>query len=73
MVKTSLSNAQGADLIPGQEAKIPHALRPKKPRHKSEAIFNNKFNKTLKMVQIKKKSFIKRDNENSRAEIYSQI
>ena len=29
VVKTSLSNAGGVDLIPGWEAKIPHALQTK--------------------------------------------
>ena len=38
MVKTSPSNAGGAGSIPGQGAKIPHALGPKKPKHKTEAI-----------------------------------
>ena len=38
MVKTSLPNAGGASSIPGQGAEIPHALQPKKPKHKAEAI-----------------------------------
>ena len=39
LVKTSPSSAQGAGLIPGQGAKIPHALGPKKKKkHKTEAI-----------------------------------
>ena len=36
MVETLLSNAGGVGSIPGQEAKIPHASRPKE--HKTEAI-----------------------------------
>ena len=38
VVKTSPSNAGGADLIPGQEANIPYALWPKKTKHKTEAV-----------------------------------
>ena len=38
VVKTSPSNAGHSDSIPGQEAKIPHALRPVKPKHETEAI-----------------------------------
>ena len=38
VVKTSPSNAGGAGSIPGLGAKIPHALGPKKPKHKTEAI-----------------------------------
>ena len=36
MVKTSLSNAGGAGLIPGPGAKIPHALRPKQQQGKKK-------------------------------------
>ena len=39
VAKTSPSNAGGAGSIPGQGAKIPHASWPKKPKHKTEAIF----------------------------------
>ena len=39
MVKTSPSNAEGAGLIPGQGAKIPHVLWSKKKKNiKTEAI-----------------------------------
>ena len=38
MVKTSLPNAEGAGSIPGRGAEIPHALQPKNPKHKAEAI-----------------------------------
>ena len=38
VVKNSPSNAGHADSIPGQEAKIPHALRPEKQKPKIEAI-----------------------------------
>ena len=34
VVKTSLSNAGGVGSIPGQGAKIPHALQPKKKNKK---------------------------------------
>ena len=37
VIQTSLSNAGGAGSIPGQEAKIPHASRPKK-QYKTEAM-----------------------------------
>ena len=50
MVRTWLSSARGAGSIPGRGAKIPHASRPKKPKHKTETILR----KTLKMVHIKK-------------------
>ena len=36
MVKTLLSNAGGGSSIPGQGAKLLHALWPKKPKHKTE-------------------------------------
>ena len=38
VVKTSPSSAGVVSLIPGQGDKIPHALWPKKPKHKTEAI-----------------------------------
>ena len=38
VVETSPSNASGVGLIPGRGVKIPLASRPKKPRHKTEAI-----------------------------------
>ena len=38
VVKTSPFNAGGAGLIPSQGAKISHALQPKNPKHKTEAI-----------------------------------
>ena len=38
VAKTSPSNAGHSDSIPGQEAKIPHALRPENQKHKIEAI-----------------------------------
>ena len=40
LVKTSLSSAGGAGSIPGQEAEIPHAWRPKKktPKYETEAM-----------------------------------
>ena len=39
MVKTLLSNAGGAGLIPGQGTKIPHASWLKNPKHKTEVIW----------------------------------
>ena len=38
VVKNSPSNAGRSDSIPGQEVKIPHALRPEKQKPKIEAI-----------------------------------
>ena len=46
--------AGGMGLIPGQEAKIPHALWPKKTKiNKKQQQYYNKFNKDFK---IKKKT-----------------
>ena len=45
VVKTQSSQALGAGLIPGGEAKVPHASWPKKQKHKQDC---NKFNKDLK-------------------------
>ena len=47
MVNTLPSNAGGAGSIPGQGAKIPHALRPKNQNIKQKQ-YCNKFNKDLK-------------------------
>ena len=57
MVKTSPSNARDSGLIPGQAAKIPHALRPKKQNMEQKQYFN-KFNKGFEngLCQEKKKS-----------------
>jgi len=38
VIKISPSNVGGMALIPDLGAKIPHALQPKKPKHKAEAI-----------------------------------
>ena len=38
VVKTLPSSAGGVGLIPGRGTKIAHALWPKKPKHKTEAI-----------------------------------
>ena len=47
VVKTSPSNAEGAGLIPGQGAKIPHASLPKNQNIKQKQ-YCNKLNKDLK-------------------------
>ena len=39
VVKASPSKAGGVGLVPGQGANIPHALRPKNKKHKTEAIW----------------------------------
>ena len=44
VVKTSLSNAGGVGLIPGQGTKIPHASQPKNQNIKQKQ-YCNKFNK----------------------------
>ena len=38
VAETLPSNRQGADLIPGQRAKIPQRLAAKKPKHKAKAM-----------------------------------
>ena len=43
VVKSSLANAGDMSSIPGQEAKIPHASRPKNPNIKQKQ-YCNKFN-----------------------------
>ena len=47
MVKTLPSSAGSAALIPGQRAKIPHALQPEKQNIKQRQ-YCNKFNKDFK-------------------------
>ena len=49
MVRTSPSNAEGAGLIPGWGAKIPHASRPKNQNIEQKQ-YCNKFNKDLKKL-----------------------
>ena len=51
MVKTSPSNAGGADSIPGRGAKIPHASRPKNQNVKQKQYYN-KFNKEFIYINI---------------------
>ena len=56
VVKALPSNAGGTGLIPGQEAKTPHASGPKKQNIKQKQ-YCNKFNKDFKkMVHFKKNS-----------------
>ena len=47
MVKTSPSNVEGSGLIPGQEAKSPHASGPKNQNTKQKQ-YCNKFSKNFK-------------------------
>ena len=54
MVETSLSNAGGAGLTPGQGAKIPHASQPKTKNIKQKQ-YCNKFNKRFKTGPHQKK------------------
>ena len=51
VVKTSLSNAGGAGSIPGQGAKIPHALGSKNQNIKQKQ-YCNKFNKDLRKKKV---------------------
>ena len=51
MVETSPSNAGGVGLIPGQGAKISHALWPKKQNVKQNSVVTNSI-KSLKMAHI---------------------
>ena len=62
VVKTLPSNAGGAGLIPGQRAKISHALGPKNQNINRSNVVKNST-KTLKMVHIKKKkkSYLRND------------
>ena len=54
VVETSASGAGGSDLIPGQRAKIPQALRPKKKNIKQKQ-YCNRFNKDFKNGPHQKK------------------
>ena len=54
VVKTLPSNVPGVGLVPGQGAKIPHALRPKKPKIKQKQYWN-KFNNDFKNDPHKRK------------------
>ena len=60
VVKTPPSNAEGASLIPGWRAKIPHASWPQNQNinNKSNIITNSI--KTLKVIHVRKKIFKKR-------------
>ena len=57
MVKTSLSNAGGAGLIPGWGAKIPHTLRPKNQNVKQKQ-YCNKFIKDFEKWSTSKKKIL---------------
>ena len=58
VVKTSLSNAGGVGLIPGQRAKTPHASQTKNQNIKQKQ-YCNKFNKDFKDGPHQKKSLKK--------------
>ena len=55
-IQTLPSNEGGAYLILGWGDKIPYASQPKKQSIKQKQ-YCNKFNKDLKIVNIKKKNF----------------
>ena len=60
-MKTWLSNAEGADSIPGWGDKIPHASWPKSQNIKQKR-YCNKFNKNFKNGPQQQKSFLKKYN-----------
>ena len=49
----------GADSIPAQGDRIPHALQPKNQKYKKQKQHHNKFDKNFRTVYIKKKSLKK--------------
>ena len=61
-VKTSPSSAEGAGLIPGQGAKIPHTSQPKHQNIKQNQ-HCNKFNKNFKNGPHQKKKKILENKE----------
>ena len=56
---TSPAGAGGSDLIPGQGAKIPQALRPKKNQNIEQKQYCNRFNKDFKKGPHQKKKNLK--------------
>ena len=54
VVKTSPSSIGDENLIPGQEAKIPQASRPKNQKHQNRSNIWTKSIKIFKMIHIKK-------------------
>ena len=54
VVKTLPYNGEGAGSIPGQAAKIPHALWPKNQNIKNRSKIVTNSIKTLKIVHMKK-------------------
>ena len=63
VVKTSPSNAEGAGLIPGQGAKIPHVLWSKKKTHKNRSNIVTNSIKTLKMVYNNNQKSLQKKNK----------
>ena len=49
----------GADSIPAQRDRTPHALQPKNQKYKKQKQHHNKFDKNFRTVYIKKKIFKK--------------
>ena len=60
MVKASPCNAGGAGSIPGQGARIPHALGPKNQNRKKQKQYCNKFKKDFKNDPHQKKKILKK-------------
>ena len=54
VVKPLPSSVRGVGSIPGQGAKIPCALWPKRQKHRKQKQYCNQFNKISKIVHIKK-------------------
>ena len=46
----------GADSIPAQGDRTPHALQPKNQKYKKQKQHHNKFDKNFRTVYIKKKN-----------------
>ena len=59
VLKTSPSTAGGVGSIPGWGTKIPHALQPKKSKHKKKKQYCDKFNKDFKHGPHQKYIFLK--------------
>ena len=57
MVKTLPSSAGGVGSVPGWEAMVRHASGPKKPKHKTGVILQQKFNKVLKKKKKKRRAW----------------
>lgn len=62
-LRRHLSSAADVGPTPGQGAKIPRALQPKKPKALNRSNTVTNLTKTLKTVHIKKKKIFKRKSK----------